>query len=52
MMSEASTNDTSRGSPGQIIRGISTKSRGANMQKAVGAGGQSLHFKVHFLSGS
>ena len=51
-MSEASTSDTLRASPGQTTRGISMKSREPSMLNVAGAVGQNLHFKVHSLSGS
>lgn len=49
-MLDASTSDTSKGSPGRITRRISTKSREPNMQKVARASSWRLHFKVHSLS--
>jgi hypothetical protein len=51
IMLEGSLNDTLRGRHGRTKWGISTKSREPSIQRAAGADGQSLHFKVHFLSG-
>ncbi|KAH6667674.1 hypothetical protein B0J14DRAFT_658465 [Halenospora varia] len=46
------TSDTSKGRPGRPNRRICTNSREASMYEVAGAGDQSPHFKVHFLSGS
>jgi len=51
-MLEASTSATSKERLGRTTRGIYTKSREPDIQKVAGAGGQSLQFKVCFLSGS